>query len=79
MIPYLRFRKGHTDDLVDAINAYHYQFDDVKGVLSSKPNHDRNSHYADAFRYMGVNFRQKQIDGINSGATTIINNDWNAL
>ncbi|RLC46817.1 MAG: hypothetical protein DRH57_05335 [Candidatus Cloacimonadota bacterium] len=78
MIPYLRFRKGHTEDLVEALQSYHYKFDDVKGVLSTKPEHDRSSHYADAFRYMGVSFRQRQIDGINSG-TTIINNDWSPI
>jgi hypothetical protein len=76
MIPYLRFRKGHTDDLVEALNAYHYDFDEVKGVLSSKPVHDRSSHYADAFRYMGVNFRQRQIQQIQNYSA---NQDWSPL
>ena len=78
MIPYLRFRKGHTEDLVEAINGYHYEHNDVKGVLSNKPVHDRHSHYADAFRYMGVNFRQRQIQGVNKGSH-IVKNDWSAL
>ena len=76
MIPYLRFRKGHTEDLLDALNNYHYEFDEVKGVLSNKPVHDRSSHYADAFRYMGVNFRQKQIQGIQN---YIANTNWSPL
>ena len=76
MIPYIRFRKGFTDDLVDSLNNYHYKFDDVKGVLSNTPEHDRNSHYADAFRYMGINFRQRQIDGIDNIS---VNNNWNPL
>lgn len=66
MIPYTYFRKGHTEDLYDAINTYHYKHDEVKGVLSDKPDHDRSSHYSDAFRYLGVNFRQKTIEGINN-------------
>jgi len=78
MIPYLRFRKGHTEDLLEALNGYHFKHDEVKGVLSTKPEHDRHSHYADAFRYMGVNFRQKAIDGIN-GNTTIADNSWSMI
>lgn len=78
MIPYLRFRKGHTEELLTALNSYHFEYNEVKGVLSSVPVHDRSSHYADAFRYMGVNFRQRQIDGINNG-TTIANNNWSAF
>ncbi len=77
MIPYIRFRKGHTEDLVEALNAYHYEYNDVKGVLSNKPVHDRSSHYSDAFRYMGVNFRQKHIQGINNHS--IATTTWNPL
>ena len=77
MIPYIRFRKGHTEDLLTALNGYHYKHDEVKGVLSNKPEHDRHSHYADAFRYMGVNFRQRHIDGANT--SHIVNNNWSAL
>lgn len=78
MIPYIRFRKGYTEELLTALNAYHFKHDEVKGVLSSEPVHDRSSHYADAFRYMGVNFRQRQIQGINNGSH-IVNNTWSAL
>jgi len=73
MIPYLRFRKGHTEDLLEALNAYHYEFNEAKGVLSNSPVHDRSSHYADAFRYMGVNFRQQQINNINEYSA---NTNW---
>lgn len=66
LIPYCRFRKGHVDKLYEALEGYHYKYDEVKGVLSQKPVHDRHSHFADAFRYLGVNFRQKQIEGISS-------------
>ena len=79
MIPYLRFRKGHTEALLDALNAYHFKFDEVKGVLSQAPEHDRSSHYSDAFRYMGVNFRQRQIDGINGAQTIVTSQDWSVL
>jgi len=76
MIPYLRFRKGHTEELIDALNSYHYEYNEVKGVLSNKPVHDRSSHYADAFRYMGVNFRQRQIDNVDNYTAKT---DWSVI
>ena len=74
MIPYVYFRKGHTDDLLDALQNYHFKYDEVKGVLSNVPVHDRNSHYADAFRYLGVNFRKREIDYING--VVEMNSSW---
>jgi hypothetical protein len=39
---------------LQALRAYHYEFDEEKKVLGKKPNHDWSSHAADAWRYVGV-------------------------
>jgi phage terminase large subunit len=39
---------------VEALKAYHYEWDDDRKVLSSTPEHDWSSHAADAFRYLAV-------------------------
>lgn len=48
---------GRSDDdcsrVLDALNQYHFKFDPEKKILSSKPDHDWTSHYADALSCYG--------------------------
>ena len=39
---------------LEALKAYHYDWDDERKVFSNQPAHDWSSHCADAFRYLAV-------------------------
>lgn len=41
------------------LENYHAHYDDKKKVLSNRPEHDHNSHPADAFRTFGVGYQTK--------------------
>jgi len=43
--------------LIDVINNYSQERDIKKGMFKDKPKHDWSSHWADAMRYMAVNFK----------------------
>lgn len=43
-----------TAEGVEALRAYHYEWDDDAKVLAKQPMHDWSSHCADAFRYTGI-------------------------
>jgi len=43
---------------VEALRAYHREYDDVNRVWKGRPAHDWSSHSADAFRYLAVGYRQ---------------------
>jgi len=43
---------------VDALRAYHREYDDNNRVWKGRPAHDWSSHSADAFRYLAVGYRK---------------------
>jgi len=45
---------------IDALKAYHYEWDDDRKTLSNAPAHDWSSHGADAFRYLAVVTRHSE-------------------
>lgn len=51
------FEEEATEELIAALSFYHRELDDKKNVLDDKPEHDWSSHAADAFRYLGVNYK----------------------
>ncbi len=57
----LIFYKVRIDEklelLIDIINNYSQERDASKGMFKDKPKHDWSSHWADAMRYMAVNFK----------------------
>lgn len=44
---------------IDALKSYHKEWDEKKKVFKNKPLHDWSSHAADAFRMLGVGYRDK--------------------
>lgn len=51
--PDTRFHTGCTQG-VEALRAYHYEWDEDRKTLARLPSHDWSSHTADAFRYAAV-------------------------
>jgi len=45
---------GRTSEGVEALRAYHYEWDDDTKSYGRKPEHDWSSHTADAFRYAAL-------------------------
>lgn len=43
---------------IEALRAYHREYDDNNMVWKGRPAHDWSSHSADAFRYLAVGYRQ---------------------
>jgi len=43
---------------IDALRAYHREYDDNNRVWKGRPAHDWSSHSADAFRYLAVGYRK---------------------
>lgn len=39
---------------IEALRAYHYEYDEDKKAFSTRPEHDWSSHSADAFRYLAL-------------------------
>lgn len=48
------FDEKNTETLRAALSSYVQEYDDGKWVYKDKPKHDWSSHYADAFRYLGI-------------------------
>jgi hypothetical protein len=44
---------------LEALRHYRKEWDEKRGVFKTQPHHDWSSHYADAFRYFAVGFRDK--------------------
>jgi len=51
------FNKSMTQDGLKALKGYRREFDEGKGVFKQKPLHNWASHYADAFRYFAVSYK----------------------
>lgn len=50
-----------TEDAVEALRQYHYEYDEEKKIFSTKPSHDWTSHIADAFRYLAAVVKHSQL------------------
>ena len=46
---------------VEALRAYHYEYDEEKKSFSPRPAHDWSSHTADAFRYLATVVKSSQL------------------
>jgi hypothetical protein len=45
-------------DGLEALRAYHAEYDERNKVFSDRPKHDWSSHSADGFRYMALAWRE---------------------
>jgi len=53
------FDAEKTEHLVEALRAYHREYDDQRMTWKGRPEHDWASHPADAFRYLAVGYRER--------------------
>lgn len=58
MLPLCWFDAERCEHGVEALRAYHREYDDKNLVWKGRPSHDWSSHSADAFRYLSVGYRQ---------------------
>ena len=59
ILPKCYFHKTNCKDGLQALRRYRKEFDEKKGVYKTHPLHDWSSHYADAFRYFAIAFRDR--------------------
>ena len=59
ILPKCYFEKTNTKDGLQALKRYRKEFDEKKGVYKPHPLHDWTSHYADAFRYFAIAYRDR--------------------
>ena len=59
MLPKCYFNKKECKTGLQALRRYRKEFDERKGVYKPHPLHDWSSHYADAFRYFSIAFRDR--------------------
>ena len=59
MLPSCWFDAENCDHLVEALRAYHREYDDQRLTWKGRPEHDWSSHPADAFRYLAVGYRER--------------------
>jgi len=57
IIPRCYFDRANCADGLRKLRAYHRKFDERTGDWKDRPNHDANSHAADAFRYLALGLR----------------------
>lgn len=53
------FSAERCDHLIEALRAYHKEYDDQRMTWKGRPEHDWSSHPADAFRYLAVGYRER--------------------
>lgn len=58
MLPTCWFDAEKCSHGVEALRAYHREYDDINRVWKGRPAHDWSSHSADSFRYLAVGYRQ---------------------
>jgi len=58
ILPKCYFEKTGCKDGLQALRRYRKEFDEKKGVYKPHPLHDWSSHYADAFRYFAIAYRE---------------------
>ena len=76
IMPRCWFNKPGTVDGLRALRSYRKEFDEAKGVFKKKPLHDWSSHFADAFRYFGLCYRDMNAQW---SAPVTVANDWNVF
>ena len=59
ILPKCYFNKTNCKTGLQALRRYRKEFDEKKGVYKPHPLHDWSSHYADAFRYFSIAFRDR--------------------
>ena len=59
ILPKCYFEKTNTKDGLQALRRYRKESDEKKGIYKPHPLHDWSSHYADAFRYFAIAFRDR--------------------
>jgi phage terminase large subunit len=59
ILPRCWFNQSMTQEGLKALKGYRREFDEVRGVFKKNPLHNWASHYADAFRYFAVAFKDK--------------------
>jgi hypothetical protein len=52
------FDAGNCHEGLEALRAYHAEFDERAKVFSDRPKHDWSSHSSDSFRYMSLAWRE---------------------
>ena len=63
ILPKCYFEKTGTKDGLNALRRYRKEFDEKKGTYKPHPLHDWSSHFADAFRYFAIAFRENRPEG----------------
>jgi len=53
------FDAEKCDHLIEALRAYHREYDDQRMTWKGRPEHDWSSHPADSFRYLAVGYRER--------------------
>ena len=53
------FDAEKCDHLIEALRAYHREYDDQRMTWKGRPSHDWSSHPADSFRYLAVGYRER--------------------
>jgi phage terminase large subunit len=59
MLPLCWFDAEKCDHLIEALRAYHREYDDQRMTWKGRPEHDWSSHPADSFRYLAVGYRER--------------------
>lgn len=54
LLPRVRFHARNCRRGIECLRNYHYEYDEEKKSLSSKPEHDWSSHGSDAYRYAAI-------------------------
>jgi len=53
-----------VEEATESLKAYRRKYDEEKKIFSNEPVHDWSSHYADAFRYLSLTWRQSKADQV---------------
>lgn len=54
LLPRVRFHNKNCRRGVECLRNYHYEYDEDKKCISTKPEHDWSSHGSDAYRYAAI-------------------------
>ena len=65
------FDKQATDEGLEALAAWHYEWDEERREFSKEPDHDWSSHGADAFSYGALIMREMEIEKKEAKVTRI--------
>jgi len=59
MLPYTWFDEDKCSEGIEALRQYQREYDEDKKAFRERPRHDWTSHPADAFRMMGIAWREE--------------------